>query len=100
MDGYQDLRATIAEIMIGVVHRSRYKTMCFNSDANLSSVGRLETQMDFEDEDEQVYKSGPLGITSYTTLSHSAHAKPGLTRLRIACMIAFGPNATHAAMLT
>ena len=51
---------------------------------------------DFEDEDEQVYKSGPLGITTYTTsITPPAHAKPGLTRLRIRLHdTAFGPNAT------
>ena len=96
MDGYQDFTATIAELMIGVsTPVTVQNNVPFNSD-ELIIWADWNIDGDFEDEDEQVYKSGPLGITTYTTsITPPAHAKPGLTRLRIRLHdTAFGSNAT------
>ena len=51
---------------------------------------------DFEDSDELVYASGPLGITTYnTSFAPPQHARIGITRMRIRLHdTAFGPNTT------
>jgi hypothetical protein len=96
MDGYQDFTTTIAELEIGVSTIITVRNNApFQSD-ELLIWADWNIDGDFEDEDEQVYKSGALGITTYTTtITPPAHAKPGLTRLRIRLHdTAFGPNAT------
>lgn len=96
VNGYEDHTDKIVELALGenipiaVENASPHST-----DALLMWVD-WNQDADFDDADELIYNSGPLGITTYmTTITVPLNAKLGLARLRIRLHdTSFGPNAT------
>ena len=95
-EGYENYTDQAIDIEIGTGLPLKVRNNSPHSTNELLIWADWNIDGDFEDLEENVYASGPLGITTYqTTLTPPSFAEPGITRLRIRLHDQlFGPNGT------
>ncbi len=95
-NGYQDFTDQVIEMEIGMNAPVAVTNNAPHSSNELRIWVDWNIDGDFDEADELMYASGPLGITTYnTSFTPPASAKTGMTRMRIRLHdTSFGPNET------